>query len=79
MQHAPADPIPYFNLAGLLDDVGRADEAIRAYRQSIDHDPDCADAHYNLGLLFEKRGKRSEAIRHLSKARALYGRPSAGR
>jgi tetratricopeptide (TPR) repeat protein len=79
IQHAPADPIPHFNLAGLLDDLGRPDEAIRAYRQSIDRDPNGADAHYNLGLLYERLGKRSEAIRHLSKARALYGRPSAGR
>jgi tetratricopeptide (TPR) repeat protein len=79
IQYAPADPIPHFNLAALLDDLGRADEAIPAYRQAIDRDPNCADAHYNLGLLYEKLGKRSEAIRHLSKARALYGRPSAGR
>jgi tetratricopeptide (TPR) repeat protein len=79
IEHVPADPIPYFNLAALLDDLGRADEAIRAYRQAIDRDPDCADAHYNLGLLYEALGKRSEAIRHLRKARALYGRSSAGR
>ncbi len=79
IQHAPADPTPPFNLAALLEDLGRTDEAIRAYREAIGRDPTCADAHYNLGLLFEKLGKRSEAIRHLSKARALYGRPSAGR
>jgi tetratricopeptide (TPR) repeat protein len=79
IQYAPADPIPHFNLAGLLDDLGRADQAIRAYRQAIDRDPNCADAYYNLGFLYERLGKRSEAIRHLSKARALYGRPSAGR
>jgi tetratricopeptide (TPR) repeat protein len=79
IEHVPADPIPYFNLAALLDDLGRADEAIRAYRQAIDRDPDWADAHYNLGLLYEALGKRSEAIRHLRKARALYGRSSAGR
>jgi len=79
IRHAPADPIPHFNLAALLDDLERADDAIRAYREAIRRDPNGADAHYNLGLLYEKLGKRSEAIRHLSKARALYGRPSAGR
>ncbi|MGH7478776.1 MAG: tetratricopeptide repeat protein [Candidatus Methylomirabilales bacterium] len=42
-------------------------------------DPDFADAHYNLGLLCEALGKRSEAIRHLRKARALYGRSGSGR
>lgn len=78
IRHAPRDPIPHFNLAGLLDDLGRAEEAIRSYREAIERDGNCADTHYNLGLLYEKLGKRSEAIRHLSKARALYGRPSAG-
>ncbi len=78
IRHAPADPTPHFNLAGLLDDLGRADDAIRSYRQAIDRDPECADAHYNLGLLYDKLGNRSDAIRHLSKARALYGHPSAG-
>jgi len=78
IRHAPTDPIPHFNLAALFDGLGRADEAIRAYRQAIDRDANCADAHYNLGLLYESLGKRSEAIRHLSKARTLYGRPSAG-
>lgn len=79
IEHAPADAVPYFNLGALLDDLGRADEAARAYRQAIERDPDWADAHYNLGLLYEALGKRSEAIRHLRKARALYGRSSAGR
>jgi len=63
----------------LLDDLGRADEAIRAYRQAIGCDPDFADAHYNLGLLCEGLGRKSEAIRHLRKARALYGRSGSGR
>jgi tetratricopeptide (TPR) repeat protein len=79
VEHAPADPVPHFNLGVLLDDLGRADEAIRAYRQAIDRDPDFADAHYNLGLLCETLGKRSDAIRHLRRARALYGRSTAGR
>lgn len=79
IRYTPSDPIPHFNLAALLDDQNRADEAASAYRQAIDHDPHCADAHYNLGLLYEKIGRRSEAIRHLSKARSLYGKPTAGK
>lgn len=79
IQHAPADPTPQFNLAVLFDDLGRTDDAIRAYRETLRRDPGCADAHYNLGLLYERLRKRSEAIKHLSKARALYGRPSARR
>jgi hypothetical protein len=36
-----------------------------------------ADAHYNLGLLLETLGRRSEAMRHLMTARRLYA--SSGR
>lgn len=79
IERAPGDPIPHFNLAVLLDDLGRPDEAIPAYLQAIAHDPDLADAHYNLGLLFEALARSSEAIRHLRKARTLYGRSSSVR
>ncbi len=78
-QHAPEDPIPYFNLGVLLDDLRRYDEAIDAYRQALARDLDFADAHYNLGLLLESRGKKSAAITHLRMARKLYGRSNSVR
>ncbi len=51
----------------------RPEEAIPAYRQALALDPDFADAHYNVALLFEARGRRSEAITHFRAARKLYG------
>ena len=69
---APEDATCHFNLAVLLEDLGRPDEAIRSYMQAIAHDPEAADAHYNVGLLLESRGRRPDAMRHLMTARRLY-------
>ncbi len=51
----------------------RREEAVHAYRQAILRDPDFADAQCHLGLLLESLGRRQEALRHLSAARALSG------
>ncbi len=39
--------------------------AIAHYRESVRINPDFADAHFNLGRLLEKGGRRNEAIQHL--------------
>ena len=57
----------------LLEELGRQDEAVHAYRQAILRDPDFADAHCNLGLLLESLGRRQEAVRHLMAASKLSG------
>ena len=73
VQCAPEDATAHFNLAVLLEDRLRPDEAIHAYAQAIARDPEgSGDAHYNLGLLLEARGRRDDAMRHLMTARRLY-------
>ncbi len=60
-----------FERAGLLDGLGRTDEAISQYRRLLKRQPGHAVAHFNLALLY-KKGKRyadavsayGEAIRH---------------
>jgi predicted O-linked N-acetylglucosamine transferase (SPINDLY family) len=64
-------PLGRFNLAVLLDDTGRTDEAIAAYREVIAADPSFADAHFNLARLLEKSGDKLGAVRHLSRYRQL--------
>ncbi len=54
-----------FNLGTVLEDLGRAAEAVGAYEDALALDPRCADAHYNLALLHERHGARAEAFRHL--------------
>ncbi len=62
---AEPDGTLLFNLAALLEDQGRGEEAIRYYRQSIVHDPTLPDPHLNLSLLLEARGQAQAAYRHL--------------
>jgi tetratricopeptide (TPR) repeat protein len=62
-----------FNLAVLLEDMQRIDDAAGAYRAALAAAPDLADAHFNLARLCEARGLRQDAVRHLSAFRKLTG------
>jgi tetratricopeptide (TPR) repeat protein len=54
-----------FNLAILLEDLEREDEAIAAYREALAQDPMLCDAHFNLSRLHEKANRPREALKHL--------------
>jgi tetratricopeptide (TPR) repeat protein len=60
-----------FNLAIVLEDLGREDEAIRVYREALAHDPDMADAHFNIARLHERAGDAKASFRHLLAYRRL--------
>jgi tetratricopeptide (TPR) repeat protein len=60
-----ADATLLFNLAVLLEDLGREQEAMQTYRQVLEIDPAFADAHFNLSRLHELAGNRRESFRHL--------------
>jgi tetratricopeptide (TPR) repeat protein len=62
-----------FNFGVLLEDMGRKPDAVRAYEGALRGDPDFADCHYNLALLYEKLRKPKEAIRHMAQYRRLVG------
>ena len=46
-------------------------EAVEAYEAALASDPDLADAHYNVGLLYEALGRPKDAIRHMARYRVL--------
>jgi tetratricopeptide (TPR) repeat protein len=71
MKSCGNDPVLLYNLAVLLDDMDRGAQAIEAYEAALRSDPDLADCHYNLALLCEKLQKPKDAIRHMSRYRAL--------
>jgi tetratricopeptide (TPR) repeat protein len=54
-----------FNLAVLLEDLNREEEAILSYREALALDPSLHDAHFNLSRLHEKADRPREALRHL--------------
>lgn len=58
-----------FNLGVALEDLGRLSDAIEAYRKAIALDEANSDAHYNLAGLYEKRGDKAAALRHLKACR----------
>lgn len=65
-----------FNLAILLEDLEREEEAVAAYRDALAQDPLLHDAHFNLSRLHEKANRPREALRHLLAYRrhiARYG------
>jgi tetratricopeptide (TPR) repeat protein len=60
-----------FNLAVLLEDFEREDEAMTEYRRALALDPGFADAHFNLARLHERAGHPKDALRHLLAYRRL--------
>ncbi len=60
-----AEPFLVFNLAVLLEDLGREPEAIIAYREALALDPQFADAHFNLARLYERAKDPQSSLRHL--------------
>jgi tetratricopeptide (TPR) repeat protein len=60
-----------FNLAVLLEDFEREDEAMKEYRHALALDPGFADAHFNLARLHERAGHPRDALRHLLAYRRL--------
>jgi len=67
----PEHETAFFNLGVALEDLGRADDAMSAYASAIALDAGNADAHYNLAGLFERRGDKQAALRHLKTYRSL--------
>ena len=68
------DAILLFNLALVLEDAGRPEDALDAYQSALVTDPRFADCHYNVALLCESLGDKKNAIRHMAQYRRLLGR-----
>jgi len=71
LELSPDHAIAAFNLGVALEDQGSLDAAIDSYRLAIQSDPILPDAHYNLARLYEWRGERALAARHMSRFRIL--------
>jgi tetratricopeptide (TPR) repeat protein len=69
-----AEPLLTFNLAVLLEDLGREPDAILAYREALALDPELADAHFNLARLYERARDPKASLRHLLAYRRMIDR-----
>jgi tetratricopeptide (TPR) repeat protein len=69
----PDHAVAIFNLGVALEDLGRLSESIATYEQAIALDPDNYDAHYNLAGIYERRGDKAKAIKHLKMCKRLQG------
>ncbi len=58
-------PEAWFNLGGIYTDLGRYDQAERAYRRALDLQQGFVPAYVNLAQLLSSRGRESEASRLL--------------
>jgi serine/threonine-protein kinase len=67
-------PGAYYNLGNALQATGQVDEAIAAFRQAIELQPDFALAYNNLGDALQSKGQTDEAIAAFRRAVRL--RPS---
>jgi tetratricopeptide (TPR) repeat protein len=65
------DSTALFNLAVVLEDLGRRREATDAYRATVEADPEYADAYFNLARLLEQSGDRKSALQYLKTYRQL--------
>jgi tetratricopeptide (TPR) repeat protein len=62
------DPVLSYNLANVLDEQGRRQEAILAYYEVLRRDPDFAEAWFNLGVIAEEEHRVCDAIKHYGRA-----------
>ncbi len=51
--------------------LGRYDDSEPYLRESLQYNPEFAEARYRLGMLLEKKGKVGEAIKELTQAASL--------
>ena len=69
--HEKTDTNDYFTLACSYENSNRYHEAIEAYKQSLQMNPDQMEAYLNLGVVYYKVGKYSDAIEILKQALAV--------
>lgn len=71
LQYGPALALAHFNLAIVLEDQHDKSGAMAAYEEALESDPTFREAHWNLAQLYERLGRRRDAVRHYAAAKRL--------
>jgi glutathione synthase/RimK-type ligase-like ATP-grasp enzyme len=67
-QLRPNDPTAITNLARLEHDLGRLEPSRDLYERALALDPNRAEAHYGLGIVYEELGEGARASQHFAQA-----------
>jgi len=57
-----------YALAYWLDDASQTEAALEYYRKALQVDPGLAEAHYNMGVIYNERQEQTKAVQHLVEA-----------
>jgi tetratricopeptide (TPR) repeat protein len=68
-----SDPTLSYNLANVLAEQGRRNDAVLAYYEALKRAPDFAEAWFNLGVIEEEEGRVADAMKNYR--RALSAQP----
>ena len=63
----PSYPTPLNDAGVLLEDAGRLADAEKSYSKALELNPNYLEAHANLAMLYERMGKKEQAIYHWMK------------
>lgn len=64
-------PRIYYRLGNIYYDMGDLDRAEYAYKRAIEFSPEHINAHYNLSVVYKKKGMIEESVKYLRKAYLL--------
>ncbi|MCX7794934.1 MAG: tetratricopeptide repeat protein [bacterium] len=64
-------PRIYYRLGNIYYDMGDLDRAEYAYKRTIEFSPEHINAHYNLSVVYKRKGMIEESVKYLRKAYLL--------
>jgi len=64
-------PRIYYRLGNIYYDMGDLDRAEYAYKRTLEFSPEHINAHYNLSVVYKKKGMIEESVKYLRKAYLL--------
>ncbi|HEX6245225.1 MAG TPA: metallopeptidase family protein [Polyangiales bacterium] len=70
----PEDPDVRYGRALIAQETGDVDTALTELKLALEADPDFADAHYALALLYEEMSDQPSTVHHFLRTRALDSR-----
>jgi Flp pilus assembly protein TadD len=72
VEHEPDHPQWRFELAAEYERQGQHARAVEAFQKTLELSPRSAEAHFNLGVLYETLGDGRKAIFHMVQAGNLF-------